>query len=259
MSDLIQLKGGFETSDPRLDRLPQFDERSRGWPVREVDRFSLAPVSRTWQLPIRLDQGREGACVGFSRSHDLAALPAAARGITNQTAQHLYEVARTLDEWPGEDYDGTSVLAGVKAARQEGYIGEFRWAFSIDDVLGAISSVGSVAFGLWWMDSMFDTQPDGTLDTSGSKAGGHAIIGRSVLYPRSGWVRATRTFHGVKAPVKIKTGEPVVGLANSWAEGWGILGEGFIHASRLEALLKDDGEACVSTVAFAKPRAAQAA
>ncbi len=32
----IKLKGGFTTSNPKLDRIIEFDEESREYPIREI-------------------------------------------------------------------------------------------------------------------------------------------------------------------------------------------------------------------------------
>lgn len=42
----IELKGGHKTSDPRLDRIPQFDERSRDYPSRLPEEPQDLPVVR---------------------------------------------------------------------------------------------------------------------------------------------------------------------------------------------------------------------
>lgn len=246
----IQLKGGFVTLDPRLDRLPQFDTRSRNFPVALDPLFSKTLKGKTHQLPLRLDQGSEGACVGFSRAHDLAASPSPIKGMSDAKANEIYKLAQTLDEWPGENYSGTSVLAGVKAAQQLGCIGEYRWAFGIDDVLGAIASVGPVVFGIPWLDSMFDPDELGRLDCSGETAGGHAIIGRSIHVPRDGWIVISRTWKGRTRTLRWKSAKPYVGLTNSWKDDWGVFGEAWIAADDLENLLDDWGEACIATTAF---------
>jgi hypothetical protein len=247
----VPLKGGFVTTDPRLDRLPEFDDRSRNFSVALDPRFREKLKAKTWPMPIRLDQGSEGACVGFSRAHDLACSPSPVKGMTNDYAKQIYKIAQTLDEWPGENYSGSSVLGGVKAAQQLGYVGEYRWAFGIDDVLHALATVGPVVFGIPWLDSMFNTRPDGLLDCSGDVAGGHAIQGRSVHLPTiGGVVNISRTWKGRTRRLRIKSSVPVVGLTNSWDYDWGVFGEAFIKADDLENLLNDWGEACITTQAF---------
>lgn len=53
------------------------------------------------------DQGAEGACVGFAWSRAMSLL-----NRRRYDARWLYRQAQLVDEWPGEDYDGTSVRAG---------------------------------------------------------------------------------------------------------------------------------------------------
>lgn len=249
----IQLRGGHETTDARLDRVPQFDERSRQFAVSDDPRFSTALVSKTWPLSVRLNQQREGACPGFSRAHDLAAYPAPAKNITDDFARQLYYEARRNDEWPGEDYEGSSVLGAVKAAVKLGFVGEYRWQFSIDDVLGALCHIGPVVFGTTWLDGMFEPAPNGLLAVSGPAAGGHAYAGRSVLLPKYNRVVLVRRWPGQpERRVRIPTTEPLIGIPNSWGVEWGVYGEAFMKASDMESLLKQDGEGCITTKAFAK-------
>lgn len=95
------------------------------------------------------DQGREGACVGFAASRMMSLL-----NRKRYDARWLYHWAQHIDEWPGEQYDGTSVRAGMDVLRLEGHrrklgpftmpinadhgIVENRWATSVDDVLACL-------------------------------------------------------------------------------------------------------------------------
>jgi hypothetical protein len=113
--------------------------------------------------------------------------------------------------------------------QREGYISGYHWAFSIDEVLQAISRAGPVVFGVPWKDSMYEPRPDGLLDCSGKVIGGHAILGRGL--------RLRSRLKGVS--------EPVVRLRNSWSASWGIKGDAFLRASDLEKLLAEGGETCL--------------
>ncbi|HSE43742.1 MAG TPA: hypothetical protein VLA89_00280 [Gemmatimonadales bacterium] len=92
------------------------------------------------------DQGEEGACVGFGISRTQTLM-----NRVMYDAFWLYDEARKVDEWPGEDYDGTSVNAGLKVAKADGLkrqqsgviapqdgISAYRWATSVDEVHGVI-------------------------------------------------------------------------------------------------------------------------
>jgi hypothetical protein len=99
------------------------------------------------------NQGEEGACVGFGISR-------LASQLNRKTYDGfwLYHEAQKVDEWPGEDYDGTSVRAGLDILRKRGHcvvkdgktaleaLGEGikanRWARSVDDVLTTLGYDG---------------------------------------------------------------------------------------------------------------------
>jgi Papain family cysteine protease len=227
----VNVPVGSPPDDPRLDRLPEFDERSRLFAIAEVVPVELR--SKGWPCYAHLDQGREGACVGFGWSHELAASPATVRRLTDSYARDVYKEAQRIDQWPGEDYSGTSVLAGAKVCLARGFMDEYRWAFSIDDVLRALSWEGPVVIGIDWMDSMFRPRPSGLLDVrSGSVAGGHCL---------------TILGHSMKGRLRGEKPRPihVVRLRNSWGSDWGRNSDCYMRVEDLEWLLDRDGEACV--------------
>jgi hypothetical protein len=227
------LKDGTTTTDRRLDRLVQFDEASRLYPIRTLVRSDLPLRSRTWTCSTWLDQGNEGACVGFSWSHNLSCYSTPIRGITDDFARdRVYHPSQLIDEWPGEAYDGTSVLAGAKTVKSLGYIEEYRWAFSVDEALHALG-LSAVVCGFVWLQSMFHPRPSGLLEVDrGEVAGGHAICARGVtLAPR---------LKGESA----KLG-PVVRFRNSWGRGWGANGDCFVKAEDFEWLQQQQGEVCI--------------
>jgi hypothetical protein len=212
-------------SERTFDRLPDFDERSRSYPIRTLI-GQPARKPRRWRLLERLDQGQEGACVGFGWAHELAALPVKVKQ-TNTTARGIYVRARQLDPWPGEDYEGTSVLAGAKAVRERGHMPEFRWAFGVDDVLDTLSAHGPVVIGVNWYRDMAETDAQGYIRPVGEVLGGHCVVLRGLIRERGRWV--------------------VIGR-NSWGRGWGIGGDFKMVAEWLRVSLEDEGEACVPVV-----------
>ena len=129
-----------------FDRLAEFDERSRLY--RAVDLIQDYWLrSYTWGVDVWNDQGYEGACVGFAWSHELSARPKIYR-VYADGARKIYKRAQVLDQWPGEDYEGTSVLAGIKAVQElKGINGlpliqEYRWAFGIEEVVRVVGRRG---------------------------------------------------------------------------------------------------------------------
>jgi hypothetical protein len=82
-----------------------------------------------------LDQGEEGACTGFGLACVVNYLHWR-RTLTNGRARHqtvsarmLYHLARFYDEWPGEDYDGSSCRGALKAWHKHGVCAERLWPY----------------------------------------------------------------------------------------------------------------------------------
>lgn len=224
------------TADRTFDRRVEFDERSRLFAIRTEIDAALPLRSFSWTMPeplraLPLDQGREGACVGFACANELAARPWADGAINNRHARDLYHRARQLDEWPGEDYEGTSVLAGMKALMETGRIREYRWAFGLNDLKMAVAYKGPAVLGLNWYTGMMRPESDGRIRPTGYVEGGHAILMAKVRGPRysQGAMRNTNW------------------VWNSWgrAGGWP---EGYLTDDDLERLLHERGEAAIPVI-----------
>jgi hypothetical protein len=221
----IRLRDGSTTEDARLDRLIEFDPRSLNYPVSEI--LPEGFRSKTWRLNERNDQGPDGACVGFGTGHRLAAAPIEVGGVDYKFSFDLYRAAQQLDPWEGDDYEGTSVLAGIQAAANLGFIKEYRWCFTIEDYIRALAFEGPVLVGTWWDHSMFRPDDNGLISPDGNHAGGHCYLLRGVtLKPRF-------------------AKEPVFRITNSWGKGWGKNGEAYITVSDFESKLMPDGEGAV--------------
>lgn len=207
--------------DPRLDRREQFDPRSRNYPARPLVQ-SRKRRTMLWPCGVTLDQGPNGSCVGFAWSAEAAAEPVAVPGITDDNAYALYRRAQELDEWAGDDYEGTSVLAGAKAAMERGWLTEYRWAFGEDDLALAVGYLGPAVIGIPWYSRMYSPNRQGKISTGGYYVGGHAIL-------VNGYSSQTASYR----------------LHNSWGPSWGIKGEAWIGRTAMDWLLRRDGEACV--------------
>lgn len=220
-----RLRGGHVTSDPRLDRVPHFDPRSRAFPA-VVGLGDKRPRSYSWAIGVTLDQGMEGACAGFAVAHEAAARPAPVPGVTEDVARGVYHRARELDEWPGEDYEGTSVLAAVKAGAERGWYVEYRWAFGEEDLALALGYHGPAILGIRWYEGMHNPDASGLIRPTGALSGGHAILCRGISLRHD-----------------------VYRLHNSWGELWGVeRGDCFISRADMARLLHEDGEACIPVV-----------
>jgi hypothetical protein len=248
-----------------LGRRPEFDERSRSFAgVDLLPRRAAAGQirGRAWRIVDTFDQSKPLvnvpnwdaiACTGFSCGYDLIASPAPAKWITPEVCFAIYQRAKTLDDWPGENYEGSSVLAAAKAATEMGYIGEYHWAFGIDDALQCLSWLGPIVVGTDWLNSMFEPQPNGLIEVNGEKtdvAGGHAYMFRSIILNRN--TQAELLGKGVR----IRNNTPLLRLHQSWGKTWGINnGEALMWADDLEKLLKGvayPGECRITTAPLKK-------
>jgi len=91
-------------------------------------------------IPLILDQGSEGACTGFALAAVInyhliknGRISTAAVQKECVSPRMLYEMARRYDEWPGEDYVGSSARGSVKGWTAHGVVKKWLWE---DDMTG---------------------------------------------------------------------------------------------------------------------------
>lgn len=214
--------------NPRLGRYPQKDARNLLFPVvRGID--DRRPRSWTWALDRWLDQGYDGACVGFSFAHSALARPSLLQTVTEDVAKQIYFEAQKIDPWEGGAYDGanphyegTSVLAGAKIAQSLGHFKTYEWASDLNSLILAIGYKGPAIIGVNWWSGMFGPDVGGYIWPTGNIEGGHAIVVVSVNLKGSYFV-----------------------LHNSWGRSWGVDGRCRVTFDVMEKLLNEGGEACV--------------
>lgn len=193
-----------------LDRTRHVDLRSLNYPVLTPRNYK--PRSYTWSNGgVVLDQGAEGACVGFGWAHELAARPSVVKAVDAFKALEIYREAQKIDEWAGEAYEGTSVLAGAKIAQSKGYITEYRWCLTIEDLVVALGYHGPVVIGVDWYNGMFNVNAEGFLKPTGGIAGGHCVMLNMISLKKlpDGNIDYLSSY---------------VGGVNSWGGDWGVNG-----------------------------------
>lgn len=235
------LRDGRRVDDHRLDALAQTDPRNARFLA--VDRLATATDVRRGKVhrgpSVVLDQGREGACVGFSIAAEAGSDPVPVhredgKALTD-LALRVYRRAQELDPWPetgpgGEG--GTSIQAGAAAGVELGLFDEYLWARSVDELIAVLTRpargddavpFGPVVAGVEWFDSLYRPAADGYGEAEGTRVGRHAILIRGVaLKP---------TLKGRKLT------DPLFRLRNSWGPDYGDAGELYLTAPTLEAML----------------------
>jgi hypothetical protein len=119
-----------------LDFRPALRSLPRHFPLEEVVAANLPAYVKAGLI---LDQGQEGACTGFGLAcvaNYLLWLRHLARGDAGAFQQvsprMFYELARKYDEWPGEDYEGSSCRGALKGWHKHGVCSRTLWPYGFD-------------------------------------------------------------------------------------------------------------------------------
>ena len=156
-----------------------------------------------------LNQGSEGSCTG----HGLAAVINMLNAIPGENGfkssrRMLYEMAKKHDEWPGEDYEGSSCRGAIRGWKNMGVCSEKLWPYTdnapgdltieramaardntlgayyrlrpeITDYHAAINQVGAVYVSArvhqGWIDLVAGDDGLAVIDAGGAPIGGHAF------------------------------------------------------------------------------------
>jgi len=211
----------------QLGRIHIPDNRDNNYLIE--NRLPLtAPLvtSRYWEDNVWWgDQGQTPMCVGYSWAHWVEDGP-----ILHTSNIHpiispvtIYREAQKVDEWPGENYAGTSVRGGAKYLKSIGKISSYLWTFDVNVMVNTVLNVGPVVVGTNWYNNMFYPDRNGLIKIGGRIAGGHA-------YEING----------------VDTVKQLFRIKNSWGRSWGQQGHAFISFSDMRRLINENGEVCLA-------------
>lgn len=223
----------------KLGRVIVKDDRDEQYPMESVLPATTPGINYKywWTSGWWGDQGPTPQCVSYAWLHWVEDGPVTHfyedRNIdpTYKVGAHdalfnpntVYKEAQKVDQWPGEDYNGTSVRAGAKILHKMGVIEEYRWAWDFETLKKALLTKGPVVVGTWWHRDMFYPDEEGFITPTGNKSGGHAYV-----------------LNGINVD------EGFVRLKNSWGRGWGKDGYAYVKFDDMARLLDDGGEACLA-------------
>jgi hypothetical protein len=129
--------------DARPDRLdlrdraylPPLGSLPTQWPPHEQVKKWLPAYA---EQGLVLNQGSEGACTGFGLAAVINFLlfvrsnEAGAESSQKVSPAMLYQLARLYDEWPGDDYEGSSCRGALKGWHRHGVCREALWPYKLD-------------------------------------------------------------------------------------------------------------------------------
>jgi hypothetical protein len=168
------------------------------------------------------DQGDTPRCTAFALLHAMADGPVTHRG-QNPAAdpQEVYEAIVAQDRSEGRVYSGGATsLAMAKVAMARGWIGEYRWGYSLADFVAAIK-VGPVLLGIDWYTGMDDPEAEtAIIRAKGRYRGGHEIVANGA-----------------------DLDDGMARLKQSWGRAnYGRNGHGYLPFDDLERLIADGGD-----------------
>lgn len=181
-------------------------------------------TSRQWPDEVWWgNQGNTPTCVGYAWAHYIEDGPVTHVGLKPIISPiTIYKEAQKIDEWPGENYAGTSVRAGAKYLHNTKKISSYLWAYDVNTLINTVLNVGPVVVGTNWYYGMFFPDRTGRIRVSGYRVGGHAYVINGV---------DTRT--------------QLFRIKNSWGRRWGVNGRAFISFSDMTRLIRERGEICL--------------
>lgn len=193
-----------------------------------------SPLYSTSELRVRYwednqwwgDQGQTSECVAYAWIHWLEDGPVYQANAPHPILQPnpLYKEAQRIDEWPGENYNGTSVRAAAKILQNRGFIRNYFWTTDVNVLANTILNTGPVVAGTWWTTGMMKpNRTTGLITATGKLLGGHAYVINGVDMNR-------RLFR----------------IKNSWGRGWGFQGSAVISFNDMSRLMRMQGEICLA-------------
>lgn len=233
------------TFDARPDRVDLRDRPYqpvlRSLPAVHPDPAFIQQHFTAYAKTLVLDQGREGACTGFG----LAAMVNyllwqknqwRTAGLVTASPRMLYHLARLYDEWPGENYEGSSCRGAMKGWHRHGVCSKQLWPYR--------TSKGKIGFIKpkpgWQQDAAqrplgayYRIEKDSINDMQAALIEVGAIYCSATVH--TGWFVQPAAQPPLITPTNEKTGGhafAIVGytqdgfiVQNSWGRRWGY--EGF--------------------------------
>ncbi|MBC3832410.1 C1 family peptidase [Undibacterium amnicola] len=189
------------------------------------------------KVPV-LDQGAEGACTGFGLAtvaNYLLRRRQHVPDLNKVSPRMFYELARRYDEWPGENYDGSSARGAMKGWNKHGVCRDEEWPYHVEkSKRGSLNDARLVAARACPLGAYYRVNHKDLIAMHAAIADVGALYATSMVH--AGW-------QAVGADGEIKYSPDVLGghafaivaydskgfwIQNSWGSGWGKDGMGHV-------------------------------
>jgi hypothetical protein len=187
------------------------------------------------------DTGPEGTTVGFALAYTIqAAVRAGGRSDLDVSARGIYTLAKRFDEFPGEDYEGSSLSGGLQAARSVGVYSAKEWPYAAKAMPSGVKPI---------MKVKSFTQASSITEILDSLRA-DKVVAASILVT-SDFDKPSEDGRVIlRLPLRQlgQKGIAIVGynpntaefkFANDWGAGWGAQGYGLIKDTDLAKIIKD--------------------
>ena len=224
----------------RLDARPDtLDFRDQMYQATLVELPERIPLERFRKVGVPiLDQGDEGACTGFGLAtivHYLLRTRRVDPSRAGVSPRMLYHMARRYDEWPGEDYDGSSARGAMKGWHKHGVCRDTLWPYRVGDPQGTLSGERAHDAICRPLGAYFRVNHKDLVAVHAALAEVNVLYATALVH--DGWMKVPRTGF-IPYPGKKQLGGHAFAIVaydelgfwiqNSWGRGWGTGGFGRI-------------------------------
>jgi hypothetical protein len=213
-----------------LGREQHYDPRNENFRIREVvAQAEVATFQYHYDNGVWLDQGAMPACTAFAASHYRDAGPVRPKGFKPDPVG-LYRMIQAQDRVEGRHYSaGATSLAMAKVMKAQGWLGEYRWGYTLDELVKAVLLSDCVCVGTNWYEGMsyptFDLKSGrAILNAKGTYQGGHEYL-----------------ITGINTKLELFR------VKNSWGRDWANQGRAWISFTDMQRLIEqEDGDVMLS-------------
>ncbi len=172
-----------------------------------------------------LDQKSEGACTGFAMAAAINMLNQQAKRDITVSARMLYEMAKRNDEWPGEEYDGSSLRGAIQGWKNMGVCEDQFWPYRVGANKGDLTIEAAKNACQHTIGAYYRIRPViSDFHTALNEAGVIAVsakVHKGWDNPINGLISHDRRSTGGHAFIIVGYNDKGFWIQNSWGKNWG--------------------------------------